>query len=85
MPACVHACNEFPRGAVIMEFLRRSIVETNRANRPIPDGNNGNRVESGKTFLSLGVHTHTFSLFLSLLVLNKMRIFIPSRSKQDWD
>lgn len=68
MPACVHACNEFPRGAVIMEFLRRSIVETNRANRPIPDGNNGNRVESGKTFLSLGVHTHILSFSLSLSV-----------------
>ena len=65
-----------------MEFLRRSIVETNRANRLFLMGimEIASKVEKRSSLWE-----HTFSLSLSLLVLNKMRIFIPSRSKQDWD
>lgn len=67
-----------------MEFLRRSIVETNRANRLFLMGimEIASKVEKRS---SLWERTHILSLSLSLLVLNKMRIFIPSRSKQDWD
>lgn len=64
MAACVHVCNEFPRGCnngIFTTFDRRN----KSSKQTIPDGNNGNRVESGKTFLSLGVHTFSFSLSLS--------------------